>query len=380
MKLTEKKLKGIIREEVESNEALIDAIERLIDKIEDLDTSMDYVASAVTGEDPLSIALGQKSIGRSYRSYARRDKDLEEEIEKFKSALKEELEKEGILLTEKEEDEAISAFRKARNAARKKAAKTAAIAGIAGGLGMGALGLATGEYAQEKSQQRQDIAAQAEIESSSDAAQYEEMVDHLNNTVAFRWGEGNQTAMPYPGTDGDVTVLPVSYSIAVQALLDKQENLERIEQGQKPLSRFGAPDLEDLPSLSDKASAEEKGDASENFKEFFNKYATKDMIDVMPVIQDIEGLEVVPGSGTEKMIVMVKPSSISADYILPELGMTVADYYDSQYYGNFLGSGEAEALDLADEADEEMVVTPEPDTEIEPEFVQSHEKYANRGG
>ncbi len=80
MKLAEEKLKGIIREEVESNEALIDAIERLIDKMEDLDTSMDYVASAMTGEDPLSIALGQKSIGRSYRSYARRDKDLEEQM------------------------------------------------------------------------------------------------------------------------------------------------------------------------------------------------------------------------------------------------------------------------------------------------------------
>jgi len=80
MKLTEGKLKGIIREEVESNEDLIDAIERLIDKMEDLDTSMDYVASAMTGEDPLSIALGQKSIGRSYRSYARRDKDLEEQM------------------------------------------------------------------------------------------------------------------------------------------------------------------------------------------------------------------------------------------------------------------------------------------------------------
>ena len=257
------------------------------------------------------------------------------------------------------------------------------------GLGMGALGLATGEHAQDISQHRQDVAAQAEIESSSDAAQMEDMLKQMNNTIAFRWGEGNQTAMPYPGSGGDITVLPASYSIMVRAFLDKQQNLERMEQGKKPISRYGAPDLEDLPAISDAASAEEKGDANENFQTFFNDYKPKDMVDAMDVLQSIEGLDAVPGSGTEKMIIMVNPASIDANYILPELGMTAADYYDSQYYGEYLGSGEAGALDLADEEmvvtpedTEETVVTPEDTeetkTEIEPEFVKSHEKYATR--
>ena len=306
------------------------------------------------------------------------DRLVDYQAEKFRFALREECTRKGILLTEEQEDEAVSAFRKARDAARRKAAKTAAIAGIAGGLGMGALGLATGEHAQDVSQHRQDVAAQAQAEGSSDAAQMENMLKQMNNTVAFRWGEGNQTAMPYPGSGGDVTVLPASYSIMVRALLDKQQNLERMEQGKKPISRYGAPDLEDLPAISDAASAEEKGDANENFQTFFNDYQSKDMVDAMAVLQSIEGLNVVPGSGTEKKIIMVNPASIDANYILPELGMTAADYYNSQYYGEYLGSGEAGALDLADE---EMVVTPEDtetETEIEPEFVKSHQKYATR--
>jgi len=379
MKVTEVKLKKIIKEEVESNKALIDAIERLINKFEDLDISIDFMASAISGEDPLSIALGQKSLGRSYRSYSRPGRgsreELDEQVEKFRTVLREECKREGIFLSEKEEDGAISAFRKARDEARKKAALAAAGLGLVGGLGMGALGLATGEYAQDVSQHRQDVAAQAEVESSSDAAQMEDMLKQMNNTIAFRWGEGNQTAMPYPGSGGDITVLPASYSIMVRAFLDKQQNLERMEQGKKPISRYGAPDLEDLPAISDAASAEEKGDANENFQTFFNDYKPKDMVDAMDVLQSIEGLDAVPGSGTEKMIIMVNPASIDANYILPELGMTAADYYNSQYYGEYLGSGEAGALDLADE---EMVVTPEPETELEPELIRKTAERATK--
>jgi hypothetical protein len=57
------------------------------------------------------------------------------------------------------------------------------------------------------------------------------------------------------------------------------------------------------------------------------------------------------------MIVMVDPNEISGDYYLPELGMTAADYYNSQYTG-FMGDGEKASLDMPDE---EMTITPDDD-------------------
>ena len=62
--VTEQQLKQMIEEELESDPALKSAIDRLASKIEDLDVSLDYLTSAITGEDTLAIALGQKATGR----------------------------------------------------------------------------------------------------------------------------------------------------------------------------------------------------------------------------------------------------------------------------------------------------------------------------
>ena len=300
---------------------------------------------------------------------------IEIEVQKFRLVLREECARKGIILTEQQEDDAEEEFRKvqkdlrdairrSRIAAAKKAATLATVAGIGGG----ALAYGTEKKSQDVTQQQQDIATQAQIESSSDEAQFEDFVDYVNNPAAFRWGKGEAMAMSLPGTKGKVTVLPASYSIAVQALLDKKENLKRMEQGKKPLSRFETPDLEDLPSLRDKSTAKQKGDAKDNLEDFFTTYSNKDLMDVSPLLKSIDELQIVPGSGTEQMVVMVKPSSISPDYVLPKLEMTAAEYYDSQYYGQFLGSGEAESI--MDLADEEMVVTPDPETELPPELIR----------
>ena len=64
MKISKSKLKEIIKEEIGSNEALIDAIFALSDKIEDLDVSIDYLAGAVTDQDPYSIGYSQATSGR----------------------------------------------------------------------------------------------------------------------------------------------------------------------------------------------------------------------------------------------------------------------------------------------------------------------------
>ena len=64
MKITKSQLKQIIKEEVESDEALLDALHKLTAKIDDLDVSVDYLASAVTGEDAHSIGSAQRGLGR----------------------------------------------------------------------------------------------------------------------------------------------------------------------------------------------------------------------------------------------------------------------------------------------------------------------------
>ena len=64
MKIAKSQLKQIIKEEINSDPELRAAIDRLASKIEDLDVSIDYLSSAITGEDTLSIALGQRATGR----------------------------------------------------------------------------------------------------------------------------------------------------------------------------------------------------------------------------------------------------------------------------------------------------------------------------
>ena len=64
MKITKSQLKQIIKEELSSDSALLAAIDTLSQKIDGLDVSIDYLASAVTGESPVSLGLAQSAIGR----------------------------------------------------------------------------------------------------------------------------------------------------------------------------------------------------------------------------------------------------------------------------------------------------------------------------
>ena len=67
MKITKSKLKQIILEEIQSDPALLSAIDKLSDSIDNLDVSIDFLSSAFTGESAFSIGSGQRSRGRAYR-------------------------------------------------------------------------------------------------------------------------------------------------------------------------------------------------------------------------------------------------------------------------------------------------------------------------
>ena len=71
MKMKKSKLKQIIKEEIESSEELIKTIRELIDSIETLDLSVDYMAAALTGDDAIAIGGTQRSIGRAAKAKVR---------------------------------------------------------------------------------------------------------------------------------------------------------------------------------------------------------------------------------------------------------------------------------------------------------------------
>jgi hypothetical protein len=70
MKLTKSKLKQVIMEGLfdtdaeDMNSKLIDRFDKLLDGIESLDLSVDYLSAVMTGTSPLSIQTGQKALGR----------------------------------------------------------------------------------------------------------------------------------------------------------------------------------------------------------------------------------------------------------------------------------------------------------------------------
>ena len=95
VKISKSRLKQIIKEEIQSDTALIKAIGALADKIEILDVSLDFLSAAIIGGDPVSIGAGQKTMGRAYRPSANLAARLNEE--NYDSASCEELQ--GMLNT-----------------------------------------------------------------------------------------------------------------------------------------------------------------------------------------------------------------------------------------------------------------------------------------
>ena len=64
VKTTKQQLKQIIMEELGGDPEMLKAITSLTNSIEDLDVSIDYLTSAVTGDDPFTTNLLQKGFGR----------------------------------------------------------------------------------------------------------------------------------------------------------------------------------------------------------------------------------------------------------------------------------------------------------------------------
>ena len=79
MKLTKSKLNQVIKEEImimlnehegegdsEWSNKLVDVLNTLANRLEDLDISIDYMAAAMTGENPDTLGQRQSMLGRMY--------------------------------------------------------------------------------------------------------------------------------------------------------------------------------------------------------------------------------------------------------------------------------------------------------------------------
>ena len=277
------------------------------------------------------------------------------------------IEKEIQILFEDSDDPQTQKDREEYRRLSSQGKKIPAALAIALGLGFGGLKMATDAHSDTKAAATDARVTQNVEKAASDEAQFDKFVKQLNNQYAFRWGKGNNAVVYAPGSKGKITVLPASYSIAVQALEDKKTNAERIEQGLRPTERYGEIDL-DNPAED---RQEYQGDFEENIDSFFKTHKGK-FVNALDVVGSHEELKTVPAAGTENMIIMVDPNKISGDYYLPELGMSAADFYKSQY-GEFMGSGEAAALD---QPDEEMVVTPDDGPQLNPELIRKSKERA----
>ena len=71
--------KEAIMEEIQSDPALLDAIEKLTDSIDGLDVSIDFLSAAFTGESGVSIGSAQRTLGRAYRPKRRAEPVKESE-------------------------------------------------------------------------------------------------------------------------------------------------------------------------------------------------------------------------------------------------------------------------------------------------------------
>jgi hypothetical protein len=235
------------------------------------------------------------------------------------------------------EDEVDADYRAAVNRARKKKAKQYALGILGGGSAVLGLGDQYSDASKAKSAARADREAKAEMKAQSQAVKRQELIDYINNTAAFRWGKGGETMMQAPGKRGygGTSVLPPSYSVIQQVYFDKMAG--------KP--RYGIPKAEEIRGMG-KTDPSVAGNPNDNLASFFSDFDEGKMIDAVRFMSGQSHIHQVPGTGIESKIVMLDPGKLSADYVLPENGMTVKDYYNWAYFGKFLSSEEVKMLDI----------------------------------
>jgi len=93
MKFNKQKVKATIMEQLSEQPALDtskmeELLEDLLDQLGKLDLSIDYLAAAVTGDDPLNIGVAQSALGRLSQT-PRKNNKMQETKSKLKDIIEE---------------------------------------------------------------------------------------------------------------------------------------------------------------------------------------------------------------------------------------------------------------------------------------------------
>ena len=109
MKFNKQKVKAMVMEQLSeqpgfNSEKIEQLLEDLLDELESLNLSIDYLTSAVTGDDPLSLGVSQAALGRLGRAVKSKTAQQKAELNETKSKLKDIIEE---VIAEQDAPEAV---------------------------------------------------------------------------------------------------------------------------------------------------------------------------------------------------------------------------------------------------------------------------------
>ena len=109
MKFNKQKVKATIMEQLSDKPGfdtrkIEQLLEDLLDELENLNLSIDYLTSAVTGDDPLSLGVSQAALGRLGRAVKSKTAQQNAELNETKSKLKDIIEE---VISEQDAPEAV---------------------------------------------------------------------------------------------------------------------------------------------------------------------------------------------------------------------------------------------------------------------------------
>tara|TARA_B100000927_G_scaffold291527_1_gene294223 strand:- start:4126 stop:5001 length:876 start_codon:yes stop_codon:yes gene_type:complete len=227
----------------------------------------------------------------------------------------------------------------------------------AGGFGAAGatLGSALEQDREARAARRRDIQRISTEEANTLEAKLEEFENYINNPAAFRWAKGEESMMTLPGTietddagiKRGITVLPPSYSIAVIAMMDKRAGNPRF------------PPPAEQVNFTDSNATEAKYNLDNFFYDFPPSYGdgalNPDYLGT-ETLTGITGVRKYPASGLERATVLMEPELLlsTPDYILPENGLTIKQYYNWLYYNQFLSAEEISNYDYESQEGERM--------------------------
>jgi len=252
-------------------------------------------------------------------------------------------------LTEQDDDSGYEDYKTQSRRDLLKKFGQGALAAAGGGAAFGPLGALVSQDRGARAARRRELYAANVEESNTLEAKIKELQDFVNNTHAWRWGKGEETMMALPGSEekvnglpSQIDVLPPTYAIAVMVLVDKQNGIS---------GRFGIPDQQVY--LGDSEASPQQ--IQFNMDTFFDDFQGDDFLDGS-VLSNVEGIRRLPSSGIARGILVLNPELLFAtpDYVLPENGMTVEEYYNWLYYNQFLSFDEIAAAPAESEDREKL--------------------------